>query len=119
MNSPTVPPYAASIWVEGDLIHMELPAIGRLTHHRLAFPNDAYGMTRAVYLLKQRTTQSLIGEEGDLTQAQLDRKIRNMKRKVKVDLAGEVITKVKPKDTFAPALRAGARAVMRKMGLQP
>lgn len=117
MTSPTIPLHAARLWLEDNSIYLDLPAIGSDVSHRLTFPNDGYGLTRLLYLLQQRTKQSLIAEEGDITQHQLNRKIRDMKAKVKVDAAGERITKVKSKDSFSSTARAGARDVLRRLGL--
>lgn len=117
MTSPTIPSHAVSLWLEDGSIHMDLPAVGHLHSHRLTFPNDGIGMTRALYLIQQRTKASLLATEGDVTQHQLDRKVRNMKTKLKVDASGERVTKVKPKDSFSPALRQGARDVLRRLGL--
>ncbi len=116
-QSPTIPPTAVSLWLAEGQIHMDLPAINGHTTHRLTFPNDAIGMTRALYLLQQRNQGSYLATEGDITQHQLDRKVRNMKAKLLVDAAGERLVK-KSKDSFSPTLRQSARDVMRRLGLR-
>lgn len=111
--TPTIPPHAARLWLEDNSIHLDLPAIGSLHSHRLTFPNNAPGLARLLHLVQQRSHESKIGTDGDLTQAQLDRKL-----KVKTDydlLKGKF---VKPKkDTFSNTARAGARDVLRRLGL--
>lgn len=70
------------------------------------------GMIRLRALLEQRSHVSLIGTEGDLTQWQVDKKL-----KTKVDTDGIPISKAKAKDKFVPELRAAARSVLRGLGL--
>jgi hypothetical protein len=115
--TPTIPSHAARIWLENNSIHLDLPAVGSLLSHRLTFPNDAYGMARALVLLRQRTAMSKIGEPGDLTQWQMDKLITHDKCKKTFAYDEAKVKKVKPKDEFAPALRQGARDVLRRLGL--
>lgn len=113
MTSSTIPPHAVSLWLEDGSIHMDLPAIGSHLSHRLTFPNNVQGLNRMMHLLASRSHLSKIGEAGDLTQHQVNRKL---KEKAPWDLPKGKYVKPK-KDTFSPALRQGARDVLRRLGL--
>lgn len=115
MVSPTIPPHAARLWLEDDSIQLDLPAMGSLHSHRLTFPNNASGLARLLHLVQQRSHESKIGEAGDLTQWQLDRaEIESMKGKA---AAYKGSVKKAAKDNFSSAARAGARDVLRRLGL--
>jgi hypothetical protein len=112
MTTPNPPFWAAQVWFDQGKLHLHLPATQGLTSHRLTFPCDMQGLIRLKGLLEQRSHLSLIGTEGDLTQWQVDKKL-----KTKVDTKGVPITKTKVKDKFVPELRAAARSVLRGLGL--
>lgn len=112
MSQQTVPAWSAQVWFEEGKLHCHLPATQGLLSHRISFPCDVQGMIRLRVLLEQRSHISLIGTEGDLTQWQVNKKL-----KTKVDTDGIPITKSKLKDKFAPDLRAAARSVLRGLGL--
>lgn len=112
MSQQTVPAWAASCWFEEGKLRLHLPATQGLTSHRITFSCDMQGLIRLKALLEQRSHVSLIGTEGDLTQWQVDKKL-----KTKVDTAGIPISKTKLKDKFAPDIRAAARSVLRGLGL--
>lgn len=119
MTSPTIPPHAVSIWLEDGSIHMDLPAIGSHLNHRLTFPNNAHGQARMMHLLSQRTHESRIGEAGDLTQHQVNKAL--IRKRLEAAEADYVLTQgkigTKPKTIFTPAMRQGARDVLRRLGL--
>ena len=112
MTSPIIPSHAASVWFSEGKLHVHLPATIGLTSHRLTFPSDMQGLVRLRGLLENRSHVSLIGTEGDLTQWQLDKKL-----KIPAYADGTPVTKVKAKDKFVPELRAAARSVLRGLGL--
>ena len=114
MTHPTIPPWACQCWVEGDIIHVSCPqGEGHLTHY-LAFPANAHGMHRLRSLLNNRRVESRLGTKGDQTQWGVDRDIKLLKRKIDPD---GPVKQAKPKDKFAPAMRAKARDVLRGLGL--
>lgn len=113
MTSPTTPPWAIRVWVEGKMLQVDCPMGEELPSHRLSFPADWNGMHRLRALLAHRGPHSVLGTKGDMTQHRVDEDIKLLKRKIDPDK----VRVVKPKDKFAPELRAGARAVLRKFGL--
>lgn len=115
--TPTIPPHAARLWLEDNSIHLDLPAVGSLHSHRLTFPNNAPGLARLLHLVQQRSHESKIGTDGDLTQAQLDGRLHSNYR-----VAGAITGRLPPvkkaaKDNFSSTARAGARDVLRRLGL--
>ncbi len=113
MSKQTVPSWAAQVWFEDGKLQVSLPStMDGQQSHQLTFPCDQQGMIRLRAMLEARSHHSGFCSEGDLTQHQLARKL-----KVPVDLASEFIRKAKPKDKFAPDLRAAARSVLRGLGL--
>lgn len=112
-STPTIPPWAARCWIEGKHIHVDLPMGEELPSHRLTFPNDGYGLSRLVHLLQNRNAHSLLGTQGDRTQHNVDKDIALLKRKIDPDK----VQVVKPKDKFTQAQRAGARSILRMLGL--
>ena len=110
--TPTIPTWAAQVWYEDGKLQVSLPSTVGQQSHRLTFPCDMQGMVRLRAMLEARSHHSTFCSEGDLSRHQLAKKLR-----VPVDLSGVPITKAKPKDTFAPDLRATARAVLRGLGL--
>lgn len=111
MKSPTIPSFAAQVWVEDNSFHVSLPEADGELSHRLTFPCDQQGMIRLRQLLASRHKLSLIGTAGDLTQHQVN---KQLKRKVNTD--GIPITRI-TKDKFTPEVKAAAKAVLRRLGL--
>ena len=114
MTHPTIPPWAAQVWVEGNTIHVACPQGEDHPTHYLAFPANAHGMHRLRSLLTNRRVESRLGTKGDQTQWGVDRDIKLLKRKIDPD---RPVKQAKPKDKFAPAMRAKARDVLRGLGL--
>lgn len=112
--TPTIPPHAARLWLEDNSIHLDLPAVGSLHSHRLTFSNNAPGLARLLHLVQQRSHESKIGTDGDLTQAQLDSRLKAKFLAITGKLPP---VKKAAKDSFSSTARAGARDVLRRLGL--
>ena|SRR6266704_220157 len=112
MSQQTVPSWSAQVWFEEGKLHCSLPPTMGIQSHRISFPCDMQGLIRLRTLLEQRSHMSLIGTEGDLTQHQVNKKL-----KTKVDTDGIPIHKARLKDKFEPGIRAAARSVLRGLGL--
>ena len=112
-SSPLPPPWAARVWLEGSTLQVDLPMGDGLPSHRLAIPWDNYGMARLKVLLNRRDVHSVLNTKGDPTQHRVDADIALLKRKIDPDK----VRVMKPKDRFAPNLRAAARTVLRSAGL--
>lgn len=111
----TIPLHAARLWLEDNSIHLDLPTVGSLHSHRLTFPNNAPGLARLLHLVQQRSHESKIGTDGDLTQAQLDKRLKAKLPPKGWSALGP--TKVKKADSFSAVARQGARDVLRRLGL--
>lgn len=114
MTSPLPPPWAAQVWLEGNQFHVDCPQGEGHPSHRLSFPADGYGMHRLRALLTNRNVHSMLGTKGDMTQHNVEKDIKLLKRKINPDIPRR---EAKPKGTFAPSMRQVARDVMRRLGL--
>jgi len=115
MTAPIIkPPHAISLWVDGGVLHVELPGTDAdKKAHVLRLPLNVFGMTHIVNLLQARTASSRIGEKGDPTQFQSNKALAALAKGFDPDK----IKRPKPKVTWSAELRAGAREALRKVGL--
>jgi len=111
-KSPSPPSWAARCWVEGPTLHVDLPDAGGISH-RLAFPCDLQGMTRLRQLLSNRNAHSTLGTKGDLTQHQLNKRLKEP-----VDITGKPIRKVVGKKVLDPEKQSAAKMFLVGLGLR-
>ena len=107
MTDTIKPPWAFSVWSNSDHIFCELPAIGGHQAHMVKLPNTLAGFKKLVVLAKARDTGSKIGTKGDPTQQQID----------KVTYDPMMVRRTREKLKFSAEQRAGAREILRKLGM--
>lgn len=78
MSDHPKPPHAVSIWIKDEILHVELPNLHGGTPHYLKLPNNVWGMTQLVNILKARKPTSKLGEKGDQTQAQAEAEMKKL-----------------------------------------
>lgn len=102
------PRWAASIWIAGDWLCLELPSVeGGVKAHTIKVPNTQAGLERLLPLLRNRNSNTKLFTKGDSTQAMLD---------AVEESKGKVVVK-RPKAPFVPEFAASARDVLRKLGM--
>lgn len=107
MTDMIKPPWAFSVWANSDHIFCELPAINGHQAHMVKLPNTLAGFKKLLVLAKARDMGSKIGMKGDPTQQQIS--------KVTYDPA--MVRRTREKLKFSPEQRAGARDILRKLGM--
>lgn len=77
------PPHAISLWVTKDILYAELPHADGVKGHAqtLRLPNNVWGLTKLLDILRERHSGSKLASKGDPTQGQADRDIQDMQRK--------------------------------------
>lgn len=107
MSDEIKPPWAFSIWSNHDHIFVELPAINGSQAHVVKVPNNEKGLKKILVLAKSRDIGSKLGTKGDPTQHQI--------QKIEYDPA--MIRRSRVKLKFTNEQRAGAREILRKLGM--
>lgn len=102
------PKNAITVWAQGDQLFAELPSPNGGKTHTITVEFSPIGFGRIVDFLKYRTDESQIGEKGDPTQFQLDKKPIYEEKRVR-----RVAPKVKPTTEQSHSVRS----ILRDMGL--
>jgi|SRR5215471_19176821 len=106
------PDHAASIWVDADLLHLELPStIPKGQAHTISLPNTSAGLRRALAILAERGPSSTLSTKGAPTQIQATTRLAD------AWLRKNKIKKAKPPPQTNPELRATVRDILRKHGI--
>lgn len=111
------PPHAISIWANNEILFVELPdaETGEGPSHFLKLPLNVWGLAQILSIAQERSRNSKIGDEGDPTQVQAEKAIKEMQRLA----AGynKPITKPKPKVPLTTQMSEAVREAMRKAGI--
>lgn len=104
------PAHSIHMWASDNILHLELPSLHGAKSHFLKLPLNVYGLTQAVEIVKARHSESRIGERGDMTQAQAEKEMADLARKIDP-------TKItRPKPTMSPEKRSIVQDVLRRLG---
>ena len=114
MSDNLKPPFAANLWVNHDILFVELPSvIEGAPSHTLRLPNNVWGMSQVVQILQVRNENSTIGTRGDPTQAQAE---AEMKKLAKV-IDPTMIKRPKGKIVLTRQMRASAASILKRFGI--
>lgn len=113
MTSPIKPSHHICLWVTDEILYAELPNPQGDTSHTLRLPNNVWGLTQAINILKVRNENSRLGERGDPTQAQAEAEMKRLAKGIDPNM----ITRPRSVVKITPKLRASAQNILRRFGI--
>jgi hypothetical protein len=103
------PSWATTIWHHDGLLYLDMPSTTSIRYrHTIVLSSDIEGLTKALALIKARHESSRIGEAGEPTQQQIDKKV--------VPLYDPKMVR-RPQPKITEEMRSKAQSVLRKVGL--